>query len=118
MVGRALLLTSIMLLAGCMSSDGIAGQGSNNGTDRLTVACDSSGNVVTGIQGTGNVKVVVQDGAGLIIFEKTFNGSGQQGTNDRITGQPGDWVLTATFSGGPGSFGSGFQGQWAINLTC
>ncbi len=109
----AFLIVSL-LMAGCTASGGsaaVAFQGAGASDRTATTDCDDTGSVAVGTQGAGSVTVTVTDGKGAVVFERTFQGGGQEGRVDDIKGEPGEWMLRARSA-------SGFSGQYGITLSC
>ncbi len=117
---RILSVVLLVSLAGCAGATGfgnevaIAGQGQKNGVETKDLDCGTKGQVAVGFQGEGNIDVKITDGAGAIIYTKSFNGGGQAGETKTLSGAEGNWKIAVTFSGLYG----GYQGQYGLYLRC
>ncbi len=125
---KVVLLASVLMavaFAGCANIScgncvNIAFQGQGSGSDSKSLECGTSGSIAHGVQGQGSVTVRVTDGEGKEIYSRSFDGQGQGGETDKISGAAGTWTLTVTRGGSSsfGGFGGGFQGQYGITMAC
>lgn len=93
----------------------IGGNGQKTGSESKNLECSSEAQVAVGFNGQGTIKVTVKDGSGAKVYEKSFNGNGQEGETKEIPGEPGTWKLTVSFSG---TYVGGWNGQYGIYLRC
>ena len=120
---RILLACAAMtvLLGGCVGDSGGSAKLSYDGTDIGTHSdsseCDKEGHLL----GSGSidrcsvhVSVSTDDGTWYTgEFTGDFNLASQE-----LTGQSGDWTLTATRMGGTTLGLTGFDGSYSFTLTC
>jgi hypothetical protein len=124
----AILALAMFLLAGCAvqnSSDGQTASGkgtlsyngaSNGSHTSKPFSCDGSGQInINHNMGSGSLEVTVKTGTHTA-YSKTFSSVGQASRSDSFQGPSGDYIITATRSGG--SIGAGFSGQYNINAAC
>ena len=118
-IALPVLLLAAFALAGCTgNSVTVAGQGVTSGSQSKNLQCGVdgagmvSGTVSYGNQGAGQMDVKVTDGRGATIYDPSPGMmAGQSAESAQVKGEAGTWTLTV-------STGFGYQGQWAVTLTC
>lgn len=116
-----LLVGALALLAGCVGDSGgsakVSYEGTDIGTHDDTSECDDDGHLLGSgsiERGTVHVSITTDIGEGYAgDFTGDFNLASQQ-----LTGDPGDWTLTATRSGGETLGLTGFDGSYSFTMTC
>jgi hypothetical protein len=121
---RTLLLVGLIAsfaLAGCSNDAGgqsaaqdgnLAYNGASPGSHSSKFECDGGGTVSLGANlGSGSVTVTVKDSAGKTVYSKTASTVGQTSDNKEVQGTGGQWTVSATR-------GSGFTGQYGIDVSC
>ncbi len=118
-----LLLAALVIasLAGCIGDSGGSAQlsydGDEIGSHSESEDCDKEGHLLgSGSIGRGSVRVTVTTDDGERYggtFSDDFTLASQE-----LTGQSGDWTLTATRIGDTTLGLSGFQGSYSFTMTC
>lgn len=116
-----LLACVTIFLGGCVGDSGgsakLSYDGSDLGTHEEASECDDDGHLLGSgsiDQGSVHVSVSTDDGTWYSgEFTGDFNLASQE-----LTGQSGDWTLTATRMGGSNLGLTGFAGSYSFTMTC
>ena len=116
-----LLASLALFLGGCVGDSGgsakLSYDGSDIGTHDDSSECDKEGHLFGSgsiERGAVHVSVTTDDGTWYSgEFTGDFNLASQQ-----LTGQSGDWTLTATRVGGTTLGLTGFDGSYSFTMTC
>ena len=116
-----LLLPAALLLPGCIGDSGgsakLSYEGDEIGSHNASSECDKEGHLLgSGSIQRGSVRVTVTTDDGERYgadFTGDFNLASQE-----LTGQSGDWTLTATRIGGTTLGLTGFDGSYSFTMTC
>ena len=118
-----ILLVALALasLAGCIGDSGGSAQLSYDGNDigshSESEDCDKEGHLLgSGHIERGSVYVTVTTDDGER-YGSSFTGDFNLASQE-LTGQSGDWKLTATRVGGTNLGLTGFQGSYSFTMTC
>ncbi len=95
-------------------------QGTRNAgfADSDPFQCDGDASVSGWVQGQGSVLIEVKDADGTVVSRVDFDGQGQEGIEEDVTGTPGQWSLDVQVRPGANYYPSGFQGQYWFNVYC
>lgn len=109
------------LLAGCFGDSGgsarLSYEGDDVGTHSESEDCDKEGHLLgSGSISRGSVQVAVTTDDGER-YGDTFEGDFTL-ASQALTGQSGDWTLTATRIGSTTLGLSGFAGSYSFTMTC
>jgi hypothetical protein len=116
-----LLLPLSLTLAGCIGDSGgsakLSYDGNDIGTHSDSSECDKEGHLLgSGSIQRGSVRVSVTTDDGER-YGAEFTGDFSLASHE-LTGQSGDWTLTATRIGGTTLGLAGFDGSYSFTMTC
>ena len=111
----------VAFLAGCIGDSGgsarLSYEGTNVGSHDKSEECDKEGHLIgSGNIERGSVRVTVTTDDGER-YGDTFTGDFTLASQE-LTGQSGEWTLTATRIGGTNLGLSGFAGSYSFTMTC
>lgn len=118
---RFVLACMAVLMAGCVGDSGgsarLSYEGNDIGSHQDSSDCDKEGHLLgSGSISNGSVRVTVTTDDGERYgadFTGDFNLASQE-----LTGQSGQWTLSATRIGGTNLGLSGFDGSYSFTMTC
>lgn len=114
-------VSALVLLTGCIGDSGgsarLSYEGNEIGSHNESEDCDKEGHLLgSGSISRGSVRVTVTTDDGER-YGDTFTGDFTLASQE-LTGQSGDWTLTATRIGGTNLGLSGFDGSYSFTMTC
>ena len=116
-----LACAAVAFLAGCIGDSGgsaeLSYKGNDIGSHHESEDCDKEGHLLgSGSIERGSVHVTVTTDDGER-YGDTFTGDFTLASQE-LTGQSGDWTLTATRIGGTNLGLTGFDGSYSFTMTC
>ena len=114
-------VVGVLVLSGCIGDSGgsarLSYEGDDIGSHNTSEDCDKEGHLLgSGSIERGSVRVSVTTDDGEH-YSGTFTGDFSLASQE-LTGQSGDWTLTATRIGGTNLGLTGFAGSYSFTMTC